>query len=183
MNRKETYPTKTTMNLYYKLDRTTKPSTISLYALFAAVVLLALAKILVYDVWQENRAAQRSLAAAQDELNGVLMQLTDYDEVQQRYFRYAATDEERALVDRMDVLAMLDSTVGIAKIDSISISGARVQIQVSDVTLAQIATIVSNLESNQLVSGVVVSTASTTGSDSDLTRTSISIQLRKEADE
>ena len=183
MNRKETYPTKTTMNLYYKPDRTTKPSTIALYALFAAVVLLALAKYLVYDVLQENWAAQRALVAAQDELNGVLVQLTDYSEVQMRYFRYAATDEERTLVDRMDVLAMLDSTLGNAKIDSINISGERVQIQISDVTLAQTATIVKNLESSQLVSNVVVSTAATTENDSDLTRTNISIQLRKEADE
>lgn len=183
MNRRETYPTKTTMNLYYKPDRTTKASTIALYALFAAVVLLALLKILVYDVWQENRAAQRALVAAQNELNDVLAQLADYSEVQERYFRYSATDEERALVDRMDVLAMLDSTVGNAKIDSINISGSRLQIQISDVTLAQTATIVKNLESSQLVSSVTVSTATTTGSDTDLTRTSISIQLRKEADE
>lgn len=183
MNRRETYPTKTTMNLYYKPDRTTKPSTIALYALFAAVVLLALAKYLVYDVLQENRAAKRSLASAQNELNDVLAQLTDYDEVQERYFRYAATDEERALVDRMDVLAMLNSTVGIAKIDSITINGSRCQIQISDVTLAQTATIVSNLESSQLVSSVVVNTAASTGSDTDLTRSSIVIQLQKEVDE
>ena len=183
MNRKETYPTKTTMNLYYKPDRTTKPSTIALYALFAAVVLLALAKYLVYDVWQENRAAQRALESAQDELNDVLAQLTDYNEVQMRYFRYAATDEERALVDRMDVLDMLESALGNAKIDSIYIRGVRLDIQISDVTLAQTATIVKNLESSPLVSSVTVNTATNAGNDTDLTRTNISIQLQKEGDE
>lgn len=183
MNRKETYPTKTTMNLYYKPDRTTKPSTIALYVLFAAVVFLALLKYLVYDVWQENQAAQRAFAAAQNELNGVLTQLADYNEVQERYFRYSATDEERALVDRMEILAMLDNTLGFAQIDSISISGSQLQIQISDVTLAQTATIVNNLEASQMVSKVTVNTAATTGNNSDLTRSNIVIQLQKEEDE
>ena len=183
MNRKETYPTKTTMNLYYKPDRTTMPSTVALYALFGLVVLLALAKYLVYDVWQENQAAQRALRAAQNELNGVLAQLTDYDEVQERYFRYAATDEERALVDRMDVLNMLDSTVRNAKIDSISINGSRLQIQISNVTLAQTSEIVNRLEASPLVSSVTVNTAATTEKDSDLTRSNIVIQLQKEVEE
>lgn len=183
MNRKETYPTKTTMNLYYKPDRTTKPSTIALYVLFAAVVCLALLKYLVYDVWQENQAAQRALAAAQNELNGVLTQLADYNEVQERYFRYSATDEERALVDRMEILAMLDNTLGFAQIDSISISGSQLQIQISDVTLAQTATIVNNLEASRMVSKVTVNTAATTGNNSDLTQSNIVIQLQKEEDE
>lgn len=183
MKRKEVYPTKTYMNLYYKPDRTTKPATVALYVLFALVVLLALSKYLVYDVWQENQAAQRRLAAAQNELNGIMLQLMDYNEVQERYFRYSATDEEQALVDRMAVLAMLDSTVGYAEIDSISINGDQVQVQISDVTLAQTAEIVSRLELSPLVSSVVVNTAATTENDSDLTRTNIVIQLRKEADE
>ena len=183
MNRRETYPTKTTMNLYYKPDRTTRPSTVALYVLFALVVLLALSKYLVYDVWQEKQAAQRRLEAAQNELDNVLAQLGDYDEVQERYFRYAATDDERAIVDRIEVLNLLDSAFGNAQINSISINGNQVQTQISDVTLAQTAAIVKNLEASPLVASVVVNTATSNGSDSDLTRTYIVIELRKEADE
>lgn len=35
-------PTKRTMNLYFKPDRTTRPATVALYVLFVLVVLLGL---------------------------------------------------------------------------------------------------------------------------------------------
>ena len=198
MKRKEVYPTKTSMNLFYKPDRTTKPSTIALYTLFAVVIMLGLAKWLVYDIWMEKVDARQALAAAQDELNSVMFQLTDYDEVQQRYFRYSATDEERALVDRLEVLAMLEAAVGNAEIGTISISGDQVQTQLSNVTLAQVADIVSVLEASPIVAETVVHTAATagnrqtgtdwwgdeytTGDEWDRVQANITIQLQKEAE-
>lgn len=161
MKKKAVYPTKTSMNLFYKPDRTTKPSTVALYALFALVCLLGLAKWLVYDLWTERNAAEQALASAQAELNETMLQLADYDEVHLRYVRYAATEEEQQLVDRMEVLAMLDGAIGNAYLNSISISGERVQVQLSNVTLARIAEIVRNLEASPLVAGTVVNTAAT----------------------
>ena len=182
MSRKTAYPTKTTMNLFYKPDRTTKPSTVALYVLFVLVLLLGLSKWLVYDIWMEKVEAEQSLAAARDELSGVMLQLTDYNEVQERYFRYSATDEERSLVDRMEVLAMLEEAAGNAALDSIAISGNRVQMQLSDVTLAQTAEIVRRLEASPLVAGTAVSTAATTEKDGELVQSSITITLQKEAE-
>ena len=186
MKRKAAYPTKTSMNLFYKPDRTTKPSTVALYALFALVVVLALSKFLVYDLWVEKQEAEKDLAAAQDELNMTMVQVADYNEVQQKYYRYTATDEERTIVDRLDVLAMLEEIAGNAGLYTISISGDRVSTQLTDVTLAQVASIVNRLEASPLVAGTLVSTASTTGTDGidgDLVQASITIQLQKEADE
>ena len=65
MKRKAAYPTKTSMNLFYKPDRTTKPSTIALYTLFALVLMLGLVKWLVYDLWMEKQEAEQALAAAE----------------------------------------------------------------------------------------------------------------------
>ena len=198
MSRKTAYPTKTSMNLFYKPDRTTKPSTIALYVLFVLVLMLGLSKWLVYDLWMEKLDAERQLAAAQDEFNGVMLQLADYDEVQQRYFRYSATDEERAIVGRIEVLAMLEKAAGNAALDSISISGDQVRIQISNVTLAQTADIVSRLEASPMVAGTVVQTAATSGNPQggtnwwgetyvpdnwDLVQASITVQLQKEAEE
>ena len=198
MKKKTAWPTKTSMNLFYKPDRTTKPSTIALYTLFAVVLMLGLSKWLVYDVWMEKVAAERTLAAAQNELNGVLRQLTDYNEVQERYFRYSATNEERALVDRMDVLAMLETAAGNAELNSISISGDQVRILISDVTLAQTADIVRRLEESPIVARTVVQTAATSGNSQgitnmwgeiltpnnwDLVQASITITLQREAEE
>ena len=198
MSRKAAYPTKTSMNLFYKPDRTTKPSTIALYVLVVLVVMLGLSKWLVYDIWMEKYQAEQARAAAQDELNGVLLQLTDYSEVQERYFRYSATDEEQAIVDRMEVLAMLEGAVGTAALDSIAISGDQVRLQISNVTLAQVANIVSRLEASPIVAGTVVQTAATSGNPQsvtnwwgevytpdnwDLVQASITITLQKEAEE
>lgn len=178
------YPEKRNMNLFYKPDRTTKPATVALYALFAMVCLLGLCKILVYDVWEETNQARRALETEQEKLNGVMLQLRDYDEVKERYVRYAATEEERALVDRMEVLAMLEEAMGGAtSMDSISISGSTVQLQFSGATLAEIAQIVNRVEASPIVAGTMVNTAATTEEGSAPVRANMLVQLQKEVEE
>ena len=167
---KTTVPTKGTMNLYYKPDRTTKPATIALYVLFALTVLLGLSKVLVYDLWIQ--------------VAGVMAELSDYDQVEERYFRYAATEEEQALVDRMDVLFLLDSAIGTGtQMNSITITGDEVQVRFSGVTLAQTARIVSTLESSPLVAGTTVTTASTTQEEGALVLATVHVKLQKEVAE
>lgn len=179
--KKSSYPAKTSMNLFYKPDRTTRPATVALYILFALVCLLGLSKLLVYDLWLENHEAQQSLSAAREQLTGAMGQLADYDEVRERYNRYSATDEERALIDRVAVLDLLDTAIaGTARLDSVSISGDAAQVQFSGATLAETAQIVRALESSPIVAGTVVNTASTTENAGALVQTSIMIQLQKE---
>lgn len=188
--RKTAYPVKRTMNLFYKPDRTTKPTTIALYVIFVLVCLLGLGKVLVYDLWMETREAQQALAMAEEERNGVMAQLADYNEVKERYNRYAATEEERALIDRMEVLALLDEAVGAtADLEAISVSANTVQLQFSGVTLAETAKIVQKLEASPLVASTTVSTAFTTqegGAPADSSapvQANVQIQLQKEAAE
>ena len=69
---KTTVPTKGTMNLYYKPDRTTKPATIALYVLFALTVLLGLSKVLVYDLWIQVEETRAALAVSESRLAGVM---------------------------------------------------------------------------------------------------------------
>jgi len=106
--RKTAYPAKRTMNLFYKPDRTTKPATVALYVLFALTCLLGLSKLLVYDLWMETQQAVQTRDAAEERFLGVMAELADYNEVQERYSRYSATEEERETIPRMEVLAMLD---------------------------------------------------------------------------
>ena len=180
--RKASYPEKRTMNLFFKPDRTTKPATIALYVLFLLVLLLGLSKILVYDLWQQAQAAAAALEAVERQRDGVLSELTDYDEVLQRYRRYAATEEEEALIDRMEILDLLDSAISsAAEVQSISISAATVQVQFSGVTLAETAEIVRALEASPLVAGTVVNTAATTQDAAAEIQASVLIYLQKEA--
>ena len=177
---------KRTMNLFYKPDRTTKPATVALYVLFVLVCLLGLGKILIYDLWVETTQAQRALAAEEERLSDVMLELADYNEVRERYQRYAATEEERALIDRMEVLALLDGAVGVtADMNAIAISGDTVQIQFSGVTLAQTAQIVRALEASPIVAGTEVHTASTTEKEAadGLVQANILIRLQKEVAE
>lgn len=188
--RKERLPEKRVMNLYYKPDRTTKPATIALYVLFALVCLLGLGKFLVYDIWADTVQARNELAAEETRLAGVMAELTDYGEIRERYQRYSATDEERALIDRMEILNLLDSAVGsTAVMDTVVIDGDTVQLQFSGVTLAQTARIVRALEASPIVAHTTVNTASTTRegelvSDySSLVQADVLIKLQKEAEE
>lgn len=174
------YPSKRSMNLFYKPDRTTKPATVALYVLFALAVLLGLSKVLVYDMWVSVQDARRELAAVEQQLDTAMESLSDYARVREEYRRYAPTDEEAATVDRMEILALLDSAVGgTAVMDSVSIAGDTVQVQVSQVTLAQTAGIVARLEASPLVESTAVNTASTTGEVQDLVSASIRIQLKE----
>lgn len=181
--KKDRYPKKRTMNLFYKPDRTTKPATAALYALFALVCLLGLSKILIYDVLIETLSARRALEVEQERLSSVMLELTDYARVRERYIRYAATDEERALIDRMEVLALLEEVVRTtASMETISITGSTVQLQLSSITLAEAAQIVSRLEESPIVAGVTVNTASTAQESAPVQATML-IQLQKEVEE
>lgn len=179
--KKGPYPTKQAMNLFYKPDRTTKPATIALYVLFVLVCLLGLSKFLVYDLWDSARQAEAQAAAEQARLQGVMDGLSDYQEVLERYRLYSATEEEEALVDRMEVLDLLEGVLGgTANMNAVSIGGDAVQLQISGITLAEAARIVRELEASPIVAGTTVNTAATTDGGSDRIQASIFIQLQKE---
>lgn len=182
--RKTEYPSKRSMNLYYKPDRTTKPATAALYILFALTCLLGLGKVMVYDLWAETRDAEQTLALEQARLKGMMAELEDYSHVRERYSLYSATEEEQALIDRMEVLDLLDDALGTqARLNAVSVSGDAVQLQFSGVTLAQTAQIVRALEASPIVASTRVNTASTTEGDGAQVQASVFIQLQKEGSE
>lgn len=179
-------PEKRTMNLYYKADRTTKPATIALYVLFALVVLLGLCKPLVYDVIQKVDTAEHQAAGLRAELDAANVRLAGYEEVEERYIRYSATEEEDAQIDRMEVLDLLDGAVGAsAQMSGISVSDNTVIVRFSGVTLAETAQIVQVLEQSPIVEGTTVNTASTDGQggSGSIVSADILIHLQKEAAE
>lgn len=179
------FPAKTSMNLFYKPDRTTKPATAALYILFVLTCLLGLSKPLVYDLLEETGRARQEQAAVEAELAAARSALGDYDQIRERWLRYVPTEEEKALVDRMEVLALLDKAVGpAASKESVSISGDDVRLCFHDATLAQTAPIVRLLEASPLVAEVTASSALSTEEtppgDSAPARVDIMIRLQKE---
>ena len=117
-------PVKRTMNLYYKPDRTTGPATAALYILFALTVLLAAAKLGIYDPLYELGQAREQLDRLQAEERQYAEKLSDYNEVLHQYHLYAATEEERATTDRLEILDLLDEHIRTAAdVSYVSIAG------------------------------------------------------------
>lgn len=175
--KKTVYPTKKTMNLYYKQDRTTKPATAALYILFACVVVLALSKFLILDMLLELGDKKDQLEMNQSKLESYEEQLKDYDKVLLEYQRYAQTPEE-GVTDRLALLSLIDSAVrSSARVDSVSISGEEMLLQFSGVTLSQTAGIVQQLEASPLVASTQVNTAATTDGGRDVVKASVLIEL------
>ena len=158
--KKEVYPTKRTMNLYFKQDRTTAPATAALYILFVLVVLLGLSKVLIYDPWTELNQMEAQALALEEQQAEYQLQLRDYQDVLERYVRAAPTQEELDQVDRLEILDLIDSAVRPeAAISQVTIQGDQVLLSFSGVTLGEAAELVARLSDSPLVSQVSVDTA------------------------
>ncbi len=180
-DKKIVYPTKRSMNLYYKEDRTTAASTVGLYVLFAAVVLFALFKFAIYDpISQRNQLEQRvqdleRVTAAQ------MVQLKDYDKVLEEYIRATPTQEEQTKVACMEILQLVDGVIRpSAGVSQISIADNKVLMTFSDITLEEAALLVSQLEQSPLVTTTNVDTAVSIRENQKLVEVHVYFEVAKE---
>lgn len=149
------YPSKRTMNLYYREDRTARPATVLLYVLFLLVVLGALGKVLIFDPLQEIDRLEAEAVRLEEQSLAAQAQLADY-----RYTRYAPTQEELSLTDRMAVLDLIDQVIRpAAEISQVTIQDQQALVTFSGVTLVETAGLVAQLEQSELVAHTTVSTA------------------------
>ena len=160
---KNKIPSKKVMNLYYKEDKTTRPSTIALYVLFILVIMLAVAKVAVYDLVVKFEDEKAKLAENQALLAAQTEYLSDYKEVSSKYSRYSysyLTAEER-LCNRIDILDMLEETVfAETTTDSVVISDDVVSLNFKGLNLEDTAKLVAKLEKYEIVESVAVNTSS-----------------------
>ena len=158
--KRRTYPTKTTMNLYFRENRGTKPATILLYVLFVLVLLLAAGKFLVLDRVLAVDALEDEAVRMESQTASVMARLGEYPAVLEEYTRLAPTEREQALTDRMDVLDLIDEVIRpAAHISQVTIQDQQVLVEFSGVTLVETADIVSRLEASPLVARTTVDTA------------------------
>ena len=164
--KKDAYPSKKSINLYFKEDKTTRPATIALYVLFIAVVCLLLVKLLVVDMSAGLVEKQEEIAKKQailDERNALLV---EYDEVFSEYNNYVSSylkDDEK-IWSRLDILKMLDETIyQYGDVGSVSISGSNISTSVVGPDLEETVELVEKLEGYDMVDHVTVSTATLSG--------------------
>lgn len=164
--KKDVYPSKKTINLYYKEDKTTRPSTIALYVLFIAVVLLAVSKVVVFDRLDELTKVEKQAKEMQAHYEEQMEKLKEFKEISSQYSRYSFSylREDENLCDRLDVWNMLEKTVfAYADIKNLTISEDVVSIYFEERNLAESADIVEMIKKYDFVSEVNVTVATYQG--------------------
>ena len=179
--KKETYPTKKRMKLYFKVDRTTAPATAALYISFVVVVLVALSKVMILDPWLEVRGLEEQARQLEEENAALLLQLKDFSKVQEEYLRIAPTEEEQAQGDILEVLQLIDGVIRpSAQVKQVSVSENKVLLTFSGVTLGESAQLVSLLEQSPLVTGASVDTAVSREEDQGLSEVHVYFEINVE---
>lgn len=157
--KKDVYPSKKTLNLYQKEDKTTKASTIALDVLFVLVVVLWMGKILLFDVLSDKNDAMEKVEEAQRYLDNQLHILEEYDAVSEEYIRYSYNIlvDELNLHDRMDVLAILEETVfAQSDIANMSISDNVIAVSFDGLNLNGTAQLIEKIQSYEKVESVSI---------------------------
>lgn len=179
--KREAYPTKRSMNLYFHNDRASASATLFLYVLFAVVVALALCKVLLYDPITRTAQLESQALSLEAQADAQLAQLKDYNQIREDYLRIAPTQEETEQVDRMEILALVDRVIRpAASLTQISISDNKVLLTFSGVTLEGAAGLVTQLEQSPLVTAASVDTAVSEQEDETLSEIHVYFEVAPE---
>lgn len=160
--KKDAYPSKKTLNLYFKDDKTSKPSTIMLYCLFALVVLLASAKLFVYDVIVDVDEQKSIYTQNEKILQQYLDKLAGYGDLKDQYNKYSFDylHEDEILCSRIDVLDMLEETIAKeASITRIYLDDNKVKIEFEGADLEKTAVLSQRIEAYDFVNSVAITKA------------------------
>ena len=179
-SKKEVYPTKKHMNLYFKVDKTTAPTTIFLYILFVVVLLLAASKVFIYDkIMYVNELTEIS-QNLDSQIADYTTYLKDYDDTLEEYVRYSHTQKEIDTVDRMEILNLIDDKIrSVSYVSDISIEDNLVLVAFSGVTLNETAQIVAALEESPIVKKTSVDTALSSEENRNIVDVNILIEVSK----
>ncbi len=180
-NKKTVYPTKRTMNLYFKMDRTTAPATIALYSLFALVVVFALSKVMIYDPLQEAKQLENRISALETQAVSKLEQLKEYDTILEKYVRATPTEEQVSEVDRIKVLDLIDTIIRpSAQVAKVDIADGKVLLTFYGVTLEQAGDLVARLDASKMVTNMSVDTAISKKDGRSLVETNVYFEVVRE---
>ena len=149
--------------------------------LVVIAVLLVFVKVGFMDPLAEKSRAYDELATKQEQLSAIQTRLVEYNELSKQYARYSyglMNDNEVNLVNRMDVLNLVEQEISPnASIDNFAVNNNVLTMNIYGITLEEASTIVNRLESNDLVTRASVGSAS--ASDGVEARIFISITLQK----
>ena len=162
--RRGKYPSKTSMNLAQAENGSMNRvfGAIALIAIIACVLIFA--KFFVVDPVYKALSANAKVSSMRAELTTLNSQVEALGEVTDKYAHYIVsdwTDDENALVDREQALALLKSTVmDLGTSRTLSMTGNEAMVVVTGADMTTISNTVATLEASPLIKYVTVSTAS-----------------------
>lgn len=180
-NKKDTYPTKTSINLADQNPAgTDKLTAIALFIILFALVGLFV-KFAVFDPLTSVMASSDELSQAQAELESLEAANADYTTLNEQYSRYIVTgltEDEQNLADRNEVLDLLRTEImGSVNLSSAELVENTLTVTCVGVGLQGVSGLVGRLESDSRVLHVTVSAAQSEA-DQESSSATIAIILR-----
>lgn len=163
--RKEHFPTKTGMNLFYKVDKATGPATIMFYVVIALVVIFIVGKVGVFDLLRDVSSLEQQISGMEAQVQAMVDAAKDYKKIQGEYNRYTKgyLQEGETPIDRLILLDMLEETVfAKSNLESASIVDDSIFISYTGLNLEETSALVKELEEYQWVKEVTIQNASLT---------------------
>lgn len=176
---------KSTMNLAFHESSVNLKMLVPMAAMMVLVALVFL-KFGFLDPLDKKTAALNDLSERQLRLQMVNAQLVGYDELAAEYGRYSygwMTEQESALVDRMDIMSIVERVLSPAgTIEDVAVKDNVLSVTISGLSLQQTSQLVKKLEDEKLITSVSVYSA--TAEDPTLAaKVAMTIILEKEAQE
>lgn len=163
---------KRTMNLAVR-EKTAAQSAMMI-PMIAAIVLAAalVGKFGVVDRLAQVSAAQREVDDLKNAQALLQAACADYAEVEAEYNRYTYKKFDDSLVDRMDVLALVErEVIPVCQVQRLSLAQRRLDLALEGSTLGDGSALVERLEADPLVESATITTATATTEDGTLIRT------------
>ena len=177
------FPQKTTINLVIKERTANSPSRAIPVFLIVLALIAVFCKFAVIDRLKAVDQKAQELAQIQRQIAELERETAGFDEVSKEYSRYSAskmTEDEKAAVDRMEALSLIENDLmAAARVSRFSIAGNTLAVELSGVTLEQTSSIVQRLKESDLVSNVTVYTADTKESEGNGVAVSMTITLEQ----
>ena len=161
------------------------PVKVGVIALAIILVTLLFTKFAILDPLQQKTDALAELSTKQDQMAVINAKLAGWDELQALYGRYSygwMTENETNLVERMDIVRLLETKIlPRARIEDFTISDNVLTVNLEGITLKQTSSLVTTLEQDPLVTSATVYKAS--NDDAEIKEVNMVVILAKEVTE
>ena len=171
---------KQTMN-FARHEPTFHTRNVLMVVLAVALVMGSFLKFGILDPINRRAEAYEQLAQRQEQYAQAQQKLEGYEDVAEQYRRYSyglMTENEVNLVNRMDVLALVEREIApYGRIQNFAVNNNVLTLNIYGITLEKASTMVARLEQNPLVTQAAINSAS--ADDGMEARIFISVNLAK----